>query len=269
MATPTVQPVRRRTVPWSRTVHSEVRGEVFGVSANRVLVLDPSRRRTTVQRGRPSPPYLADLLTVPRAALRQACRLSDLPAELTRCGQVPRMPKVADQRCVISETPSLAEHGAAGAVADQTFGHLSALLADAPSDLGASLTAPTGCPVSGGAAQGRAVDRTDACGPCRAGGHHCDLSQAELQPQIVAAGVWGMRSSRAAQLLGAGPPVSCPCRSAVRADECDLTRRRGGRCPLSSLFPTVPSQVRSVPGTDIDAPLTKGAWGRRSTGRFA
>lgn len=150
MAPPTVQPVRRRKVPWSRTVHSEVRGEVFGVSANRVLALDPSRRRTTVQRGGPSAPYLADLLTVPRAALRQACRLNDLPEELTRCGQVPRMLKVADLRCVISATPSLAEHGAAGAVADRTFGHLSALLADVPSDLGASLTAPAGCPVSAG-----------------------------------------------------------------------------------------------------------------------
>lgn len=150
MAPPTVQPVRRRKVPWSRTVHSEVRGEVFGVSANRVLALDPSRRRTTVKRGGPSAPYLADLLTVPRAALRQACRLNDLPAELTRCVQVPRMPEVADLRCVISETPSLAEHGAAGAVADRTFGHLSALLADVPRDLGASLTATTGCPVSAG-----------------------------------------------------------------------------------------------------------------------
>lgn len=142
-------------MPWSRTVHSEVRGEVFGVSANRVLALDPSRRRTTVQRGGPSAPYLAHLLTVPRAALRQACRLNDLPAELPRCGQVPRMPEVADLRCVISETPSLAEHGAAGAVAARTFGHLSALLAEVPSDLGASLTAPTGCPVSGGAGRRR------------------------------------------------------------------------------------------------------------------
>ena len=137
-------------MPWSRTVHSEVRGEVFGVSANRVLALDPSRRRTMVRRGGPSTPYLADLLTVPRAALRQACRLNDLPAELTRCVQVPRMPEVADLRCVISETPSQADHGAAGAVADRTFGHLSALLADVPRDLGASLTAPTGCPVSAG-----------------------------------------------------------------------------------------------------------------------
>ncbi len=150
MAPPTVQPVRRRKVPWSRTVHSEVRGEAFGGSANRVLVLDPSRRRTTVQRGGPSAPYLADLLTVPRAALRQACRLNDLRAELPRCGQVPRMPEVADLRCVISEAPSLAEHGAAGAVADRTFGHLSALLADVPRELGASLIAPTGCPVSAG-----------------------------------------------------------------------------------------------------------------------
>lgn len=150
MAPPTVQPVRRRKVPWSRTVHSEVRGEVFGVSANRVLALDPSRRRTTVKRGGPSAPYLADLLTVPRAALRQACRLNDLPAELTRCVQVPRMPEVADLQCVISETPSLAEHGAAGAVADRTFGHLSALLADVPSDLGANLTAPTGAPCRAG-----------------------------------------------------------------------------------------------------------------------
>lgn len=166
-----------------------MRGEVFGVSANRVLALDPSRRRTTVQRGGPSAPYLADLLTVPRAALRQVCRLHDLPAELTRCVQVPRMPEVADLRCVISETLSLAKHGAAGAVTDRMFGHLSALLADVPSELGASLTATTGCPVSAGWRRGWTVDRTDACGPRRAGGHHCDLSQADLQPQIVAAGV--------------------------------------------------------------------------------
>lgn len=150
MAPPTVQPVRRRKVPWSRTVHSEVRGEVFGTGANRVLALDPSRRRTTVQRGGPSAPYLADLLTVPRAALRQACRLNDLRAELPRCGQVPRMPEVADLRCVISRHRRWLNMGPLGLSRTRPSGICPPYLLMSQAILGPALPRPRGAPCRAG-----------------------------------------------------------------------------------------------------------------------
>lgn len=137
-------------LPWSGTVSSEVDGDVFRTGANGVLVFDPNRRRTTVQRTSPAAPYIADLLTLPKADLQEVCRRNDLPLMLNHHLLVPNVPAVGHLRRLISATLTQFEHDPEPHAAGRTLSHVTASLADALTEIAVALASPTDSPVSAG-----------------------------------------------------------------------------------------------------------------------
>lgn len=137
-------------LPWAGTIRSEVKGELFGTGASGVLVFDPNRRRTIVERPSVRAPYVADLMTIPTAALHEACRENDLTPILNHHLLLLHTPLVAQLRRMVSQTLSRLERESAAVDTRVVLSHVTVSLTDALAGIATALAPPGRDPPSAG-----------------------------------------------------------------------------------------------------------------------